>query len=129
MEVFRDLFSLGRRQSPRLVARWFADVEVAQNGTFVGFFTRDVGPTGVRLVGDNAAAFRRLLSPEGRTAIRLRVPGYRGVLRVEAELRWGLGEEGSFQTGWWFTRIDRDSEDVLRDYVEAHPEDLLQRPG
>ena len=129
MEVFRDLFSLGRRQSPRLSVRWFVDLQVRENGAFVGFFTRDVSPTGVRLMGESAAAFRRFLSPDGRTVIRLRVPGHREVVRTEAELRWGLGEDGDFQTGWRFTRISRDGEDALRGYIVAHPENLLQTPG
>ena len=129
VEVFRDLFALGRRQSPRLTARWFVDLQVAETGAFVGFFTRDVSSSGVRLVGESAAAFRRFLTPAGTTVMLLRVPGHREVLRAEAELRWGLGEDGDFQSGWRFKRISRDNEEVLRAYIAAHPEDLLQAPG
>ena len=129
VEVFRDLFSLGRRQSPRLAARWFVDLRVAETRAFVGFFTLDVSCSGVRLMGESAAGFRRFLTPEGTTLMLLRVPGHREVLRAEAELRWGLGEDGDFQTGWRFTRMSRDGEEVLRAYIEAHPEDMLRAPG
>ena len=128
MDSFLDSFGLKRRQGPRIAVRWWIDVRVPGTEKYAGFFASDIGVFGVRLQGDGSEAFARLLSKDGRANMLLRVPGHREAFAVEAELRWGMGRKGRFRTGWKFTHITHRAQKVLNDYIEAHPEDILQCP-
>lgn len=112
----KDLLFRRRRQAPRLAARWFVDVQVHANESYVGFYTRDVSVRGVRLQGGSDHEIQRLLSPQGRAHMRLRVPHKPAPLHVEAELMWGLGEP--LETGWRFTQIAPQDEAVLARFVD-----------
>ena len=126
MVKFLDLFGLRRRREARLAAEWFVDVQVQSSESYVGFFSRDISPSGLRLQGRTSEDFRRLLNDDGRTGMRLRVPNSGSPFDLEAELRWGTPAEGGFLTGWLFTKIDSDSQKTLRQYIDAHPQDHLK---
>jgi len=105
MDFFADLFGLKRRRLPRIGTRWYIDLRVPDTPSYVGFFTRDVAVTGVRLEGESEAAFRRLLSAAGTVDLRIRVPGQPGTIEVVAELRWAMAGGEQFLTGWMFTDL------------------------
>jgi len=127
MGFFADLFGLKRRRRPRIGTRWYVDLRVPDTPSYVGFFTRDVAVTGVRLEGEDEAAFRRHLTEEGTADLRIRIPGRPGVIEVAAELRWALSGGEKFLTGWMFTDLDEDDAAALEGYIDAHPELHLKR--
>ncbi|NKB71830.1 MAG: hypothetical protein GKR89_32540 [Candidatus Latescibacteria bacterium] len=126
MNKFLDLFGLRRRREIRLSAEWFIDVQVKSTDRYVGFFSRDISPSGLRLHGRSSDDFSRLLDDNGRAGMRLRVPGSGSPLNLEAQLRWGTSEANGFLTGWLFTKIDSTSQKALRAYIDAHPQDHLK---
>lgn len=128
MNFFFDIFGLRRRQGPRVAARWLVDVRVPDTESFVGFFTCDISILGMRMIGETSESFKHVLPEDGRSHMRLRMPGYRRLLPVEAELKWGMGEIGNFQTGWRFTQINQEVENLLNEYIETHPDDIIQDP-
>ena len=119
---FADLFGLKRRRTPRIGTRWYVDLKVPETPTYVGFFTRDVAVTGLRLEGDSEEAFRRHLSAEGRAGLRVRIPGRPGVIETEAELRWAMAAGDKFLTGWMFVDLEDEDAEALATYIDAHPE-------
>lgn len=126
MDLFADLFGRKRRRTPRIAVRWYVDVRVPDTHRYVGFFTRDVAVTGVRLEGESEEAFRRLLTPEGTSHLRVRIPGQPGAIETPAELRWALGGGEHFLTGWVFTDLGRSGAAALAAYIDAHPELQLE---
>ena len=129
MNLLADLLSLRRRQRPRVAVKWRMDVQVSQTDHYLDFFTRDIGLPGVRLEGRAPETFRQVLSEKGRANMQLHVPGHQEAFLVEAELRWGMGQEDKFQTGWKFTHVPHQVRKVLNGYIEAHPEELIESPG
>ena len=126
MNVFRDLFGSRRRTNPRVPVRWFVDLQLPVTEQFVGFFTCDVSLLGLRLVGENSEAFQRTLNESGIARMRLRFPDRHQLLPlVEAELKWGIGPDGNFQTGWRFTSTPEEVEELLQSYIEAHADEAL----
>jgi hypothetical protein len=44
--------------------------------------------------------------------------------RLQAELRWGMGETPHF-LGWLFTKPDKEILKLLDEYIVAHPADVI----
>ena len=126
MDLFADFFGMKRRRTSRVAVRWYVDLRVADTPRYVGFFTRDVAVTGVRLEGESEAAFRRLLTPDGTADLRIRIPGQPGAIEAQAELRWAMGGGEHFLTGWMFTDLDDRGAEALAAYIQAHPELRLE---
>lgn len=126
MNFFADLFGMKRRRMPRIGARWYIDLRVPDTQRYVGFFTRDVAVTGVRLEGDSEAAFRRLLTADGTADLRIRIPGQPGTIEVVAELRWAMAGGEQILTGWMFNDLADDDAASLTAYIDAHPELQLE---
>ena len=127
VRALRDLFGPRRRANPRIEARWFIDVQLPKSDKFVGFFTRDVSTIGLRLVGDNSESFQRVLSNDGAAKMRLRIPEYRRLLPlVDAELKWGMGPEGNFQTGWRFAQVAEEVHGLLETYIDTHSDQIIE---
>ena len=123
---FRDLFGGRRRTNPRVPVRWFVDVQLPASEQFVGFFTLDISLLGLRLVGENSEAFQRTLNDEGGAGMRLRFPDRHQMLPlVKAELKWGMGPDGNFQTGWRFTHVPGEVEALLQSYLCQHADEVL----
>ena len=129
MTGFLDIFGAGRRQKPRVAVRWLVDAKITDTENYTGFTTCDGSIVGMRLVGKSSASFKEILTAEGLSDLRLRVPGRVELLPpVIAELKWGMGPEGNFQTGWRFTHIEEELEVFVEDYIAAHPEDIIGDP-
>ena len=122
MKLFTDLFGLKRRVTPRITARWFVDLQVQETGHWVGFYTRDVADSGVRLEGESEEAFRQVMTVEHKVKIILRVPGHPGSIGVSADLSWAMAGQECYLTGWQFTKIGADDRRVITNYIIAHPE-------
>ena len=126
MIEFRDLFGNHQRTNPRIPVRWFVDVQLPASEQFVGFFTLDISLLGLRLVGENSAAFQRTLDDDGAAPMRLRFPDRHQILPlVKAQLKWGMGPDGNFQTGWRFTKVPEEVEELLQTYVDRHADEAL----
>ena len=129
MTGFLDIFSAGRRQKPRVTVRWLVDAKITDTESYTGFTTCDVSIVGMRLVGKSSASFKQILTAEGLADMRLRIPGSVHLLpAVTAELKWGMGPEGNFQTGWRLTRLEEELEVFLEEELAAHPEDIIGDP-
>ena len=129
MSSFLDFFGLKRRKNPRIAARWLIDARVPDTERYVGFFTCDISTLGTRLVGESSESFKHVLSYQGLANLRLRVPGRRELLPlVVAELKWGMGPQGNFQTGWRFTQMDEQVETLLSAYIAENPGDIIRDP-
>ncbi|MFT5086144.1 MAG: hypothetical protein ACI906_000215 [Candidatus Latescibacterota bacterium] len=126
MKKIRDWFS--PRRATRVSVKWMVDLEVPDSNPMhlTGLFALDMSAQGIRLEGGNAEQVRKLLSFEGRTWMRLRLPGMKPPLpRLQAELRWGMGETPHFLTGWLFTKPDKEILKLLDEYIVAHPADVI----
>jgi len=101
---------------------WQVDVRVPDRGDYAGFYTMDLGESGVRLVGNP----RDALGGRGKKQVgmRLHFPSPVGIEEVKAELKWEHDEGGSVQMGFAFTRISREACQAIEDYIEEHPEDV-----
>ena len=129
MVGFLDIFGARRRQKPRISVRWLVDAKIPDTESYAGFTTCDVSMVGMRLVGKSSASFKQILTAEDLADMRLRIPGSVHLLpAVTAELKWGMGPEGNFQTGWRFTRLEEELEVFLEDDIAAHPEDIIVDP-
>jgi len=124
MSAFLDLFSQRQRRLPRVAVRWLAGVEGPGTESYASFYACEVSTGGVRLEGGTPASVRRSLSPEGRARMRLHMPHPRSPFLVEAELKWGLGDP--LRTGWQFTRIDDETRQALKEYIDSHSSDSVQ---
>ncbi len=130
MNSFRDLFGSRRRETPRLPVRWFIDLQLPGSEQYVGFFTCDISVLGLRLVGEDSDAFERTLDDRGLTHMRLRFPGhYEPLPLVEVELKWGMGPDGNFQTGWRFTQVPEEVEELLQAFIDDHADEVLEEGG
>ena len=124
---FRELFGGRRRANPRIPVRWFVDVQLPASEHFVGFFTLDISPLGLRLVGENSTAFQRTLNADGVAPMRLRFPDQHQILPlVKAELKWGMGPDGNFRTGWRFTHVPDEVKVLLQTYLDKHADEALE---
>ena len=75
-------------------------------------------------------AFGRLIDKIERAQMKLRLPGMRPPLpQVIAELRWGLGDDANFSTGWRFAEIDAQTLRIIDAYIADHPQDLIVDPA
>ena len=130
MNSFRDLFGRRRRENPRIPVRWYVDLQLPGTEQYVGFFTCDISLLGLRLVGEDSDAFERTLDQRGRTRIRLRIPGRYEILPLlEMALKWGMGPDGNFQTGWRFTQVPEEVEELLQAYIDDHADEVLEEGG
>ena len=116
------LAHLARRDQPRLAVEWWVDIKVPETDRYVGFQTSDISLPGVRLKGETSEAFRRIIGRDGHAHMRLRIPGHQESYSVRAELKWGLGNTGSFLTGWRFAGLPRPARRKLRSFIDSHPE-------
>lgn len=124
----RSWFSARRARAPRVSVDWMVDLEIPDSKPvhFTGLFALDMSAQGIRLEGGNPEQVRKLLSVDGRAWMRLRLPGAKPPLpRLEAELRWGMGEAPHFRTGWLFASPERELQKMLDDYIATHPEDVI----
>lgn len=122
------LFSQRRRNRTRVAVDWMVDLEVPNSDPihYTGLFALDMSAMGIRLEGGDVQQVRSLLSEGGCVWMKLRLPGMQLPLpRVEAELRWGMGEAPRFRTGWLFTHLDSETQQLLDEYIAAHPEDVI----
>ncbi len=127
-KFFSKLFSFRRRSSTRVAIDWMVDLEVPDSDPmhYTGLFALDMSALGIRLEGGDAEQVRSLLSMDGCVWMKLRLPGMQLPLpRVEAELRWGMGEAPHFRTGWLFTHLDSEVQQLLDEYIATHPKDVI----
>ena len=132
MAFFRDLFYARRRSAPRVAADWMVDLAVPNTDPqhWVGLFATDLSAEGIRLRGLDSAQIRRLIDKIERAQMKLRLPGMRPPLpQVIAELRWGLGDDANFSTGWRFAEIDAQTLRIIDAYIADHPQDLIVDPA
>ena len=127
MSSFLDRLGLHRRQEPRVAVDWLIDVQVRGTDHYVGFQALDVSRSGMRLEALDPDSLERVRSPKG-IPMRLRLPPPYGAIEFEAQLKWEREEDGKLLRGWGFTRISRQARKAISDYIEAHPEDVLESP-
>jgi len=131
MSFFRDLFYARRRSTPRVAVDWMVDLAVPDTNPqhWIGLFATDLSAEGIRLRGLDSAQIRRLIDKIERAQMKLRLPGMRPPLpQVIAELRWGLGDDANFSTGWRFAEIDAQTLRIIDAYIADHPQDLIVDP-
>jgi hypothetical protein len=128
MGSFLDVFGARRRQAPRVAVAWQVEIGPPQTQLRSVYQSCNVSRWGLRLQGGSAEEFRALLSDEGGVVLLVRLPGCEDRLEVEAELRWGLGGEAHFVSGWRFTRIAHAAQQALDEYIAAHPEQVVHEP-
>ena len=126
MDAFLDLFGLKRRENQRVAVNWLVDIKVPDSDGFIGLTAHDVSTDGIRLQGNTTEAMRRILSQGKRVNMSIKMPGGRQPLEVVAVLKWGPSEQEQPFAGWAFTRVDRETKQTILQYIEDHPEDVLE---
>lgn len=126
MSGFLDLFGLRRRQEVRVRVNWLVDVRLAGIQSYVGFRAGDVSQSGVRLLAGSPGEFTRVISAEKTVELLVRVPGGAGAFAAEAEVKWIREEKGQAVLGCQFTRISREARRAVDEYVQAHPQDMVE---
>ena len=129
MDSFLDWFGLKRRQTPRIAVHGLVDVQVPETENFVGFYAQDVSLNGICLQGLTPDALERIRAPDREVFMRVRLPAPYGTAEFEAQLKWEGEEGGKILTGWTFTRISRAARRMIKDYIEAHLEDVVNGPS
>ena len=126
MDAFLDLFGLKRRENQRVAVNWLVDIKVPDSDGFIGLTAHDVSTDGIRLQGNTTEAMRRILSQGKRVNMSIKMPGGRQPLEVVAVLKWGPSEQEQPFAGWAFTQVDRETKQTILQYIEDHPEDVLE---
>ena len=126
MVSFLDLFGLRRRSQPRVTAGWIVDVKAPERDGYVGFQAVNIGVDGVQLAGRREHGFSENMQTGKRVEMRLRLPPPLGPVDAEGELKWARGEGNSVQMGFRFTRIPRETCQMIEAYIEAHPGDIVK---
>lgn len=125
MDAFLDLFGLKRRENLRVAVNWLIDIKVPNSDGFIGLTAHDVSIDGIRLQGNTSDVMRRILSQGKRVNMSIKIPGGRQPLEVVALLKWGPSEQEQPFSGWAFTQVDRETKQIIQQYIDDHPEDVL----